>query len=37
VEIVDLASGFRVARIDLGPNPLAGLSTLSDQYAALEI
>jgi glucose-6-phosphate isomerase/transaldolase/glucose-6-phosphate isomerase len=29
--------GLRVARIDLGPNPLAGLSTLSIQHSALEI
>jgi glucose-6-phosphate isomerase len=29
--------GLRVARIDLGPNPLAGLAALSDQHSALEI
>ena len=29
--------GLRVARIDLGPNPLAGLSALSHQQSALEI
>ena len=26
--------GLRVVRIDLGPNPLAGLSALSDQHSA---